>query len=441
MERALFPNIAQLLREVGEGKSMRTALKTLILTTALMLASQAFAQGLPTAQPQTFDVSPDRLSRIRAVLQKEVDAEQMPGAVVMIARRGQLIYSEAIGFQDKAAGKPMTKDAIFRIYSMTKPLASVGAMMLVEEGKIQLNDPVSKFLPQLAKMEVLVTDKEGKTTREPAKRQITIHDLFRHTAGLTYGEFSNIPEIKAAYAEAKILTEPSRLITPEQFTAGIAKAPLVREPGTTFEYSLAVDVLGRVVEVVSGQRLAQFLDERLFRPLKMVDTGFKVPEASWSRIAEPLPKEQQLLDVKIDPSNDLAGAGGVSTAADYLRFCQMMLNGGALDGHRYLSPTTVKLMTSDHLGNRPGVPALPGNILMGVEGYTFGLGFMVRQGPGLAGVPGSEGEYMWAGYGGTFFWIDPKEELAAVYMAQTPGPIRSYYRRMIKALVAQALGD
>jgi CubicO group peptidase (beta-lactamase class C family) len=441
MERALFPNIAQLLREIGEGKSMRTALKTLILTTALMLASQAFAQGWPTAQPQTVDVSPDRLSQIRAVLQKEVDAEQMPGAVVMIARRGQLIYSEAIGFQDKAAGKPMTKDAIFRIYSMTKPLASVGAMMLVEEGKIQLNDPVSKFLPQLAKMEVLVTDKEGKTTREPAKRQITIHDLFRHTAGLTYGEFSNIPEIKAAYAEAKILTEPSRLITPEQFTAGIAKAPLVREPGTTFEYSLAVDVLGRVVEVVSGQRLAQFLDERLFRPLKMVDTGFKVPEVSWSRIAEPLPKEQQLLDVKIDPSNDLAGAGGVSTAADYLRFCQMMLNGGTLDGHRYLSPTTVKLMTSDHLGNRPGVPALPGNILMGVEGYTFGLGFMVRQGPGLAGVPGSEGEYMWAGYGGTFFWIDPKEELAAVYMAQTPGPIRSYYRRMIKALVAQALGD
>ena len=268
---------------------MRTALKTLILTTALMLASQAFAQGLPTAQPQTVDVSPDRLSRIRAVLQKEVDAEQMPGAVVMIARRGQLIYSETIGFQDKAAGKPMTKDAIFRIYSMTKPLASVGAMMLVEEGKIQLNDPVSKFLPQLAKMEVLVTDKEGKTTREPAKRQITIHDLFRHTAGLTYGEFSNIPEIKAAYAEAKILTEPSRLITPEQFTAGIAKAPLVREPGTTFEYSLAVDVLGRVVEVVSGQRLAQFLDERLFRPLKMVDTGFKVPEASWRRLAEPLP--------------------------------------------------------------------------------------------------------------------------------------------------------
>ncbi len=420
---------------------MRAALKPLIVATALLLASQVLAQGLPTAQPQTVDVSPERLSRIRAVLQNEVDAERMPGAVVMIARRGQLIYSEAIGFQDKAAGKPMTKDAIFRIYSMTKPLASVGAMMLVEEGKIQLNDPVSKFLPQLAKMEVLVTDKDGKTTREPAKRQITIHDLFRHTAGFTYGEFSSIPEIKAAYAEAKILTEPSRLITPEQFTEGIAKAPLVHEPGTTFEYSLAVDVLGRVVEAVSGQRLSTFLDEGLFRPLKMTDTGFKVPEANWSRIAEPLPKAQRLLDVRIDPSNDLAGAGGVSTAADYLRFCQMMLNGGTLDGRRYLSPTTVRLMTSDHLGNRPGVPALPGNFLMDVDGYTFGLGFMLRQGPGLASVPGSEGEYMWAGYGGTFFWIDPKEELAVVYMAQTPGPIRRYHRRMIKALVAQALGN
>ena len=286
---------------------MKAALRLLLVTTTLVLAGHAFAEVLPTAEPVTVDVSPDRLSRIRTVLQKEIDADRMPGAVVMIARRGQLIYSEAIGFQDKAAGKPMTKDAIFRIYSMTKPLAAVGAMMLVEEGKVQLTDPVSKFLPQLAKMEVLVTDKDGKTTREPAKRQITIQDLFRHTAGFTYGEFSNNPDIKAAYTEGKLFTVESRMITPEQFTAGIAKAPLVHEPGTTFEYSLAIDVLGRVVEAVSGQRLSAFLDERLFRPLKMTDTGFKVPEGNWSRIAEPLPKNpltgapnEQLLDVKID---------------------------------------------------------------------------------------------------------------------------------------------
>jgi len=428
---------------------MKAALRLIVFTMSFVLLGEAFAEG-PVNKPETVGISPDRLSRIRAVLQKEVDADRLPGAVVMIARRGQLVYSEAIGFQDKAAGKPMTKDVIFRIYSMTKPLASVAAMMLVEEGKMQLTGPVSKFLPQFAKMEVLVTDKDGKTSREVAKRQITIHDLFRHTAGLAYGEFSNVPELKAAYAEAKLfdpaITAESRMITPEQFVAGIAKAPLVHEPGTTWEYSMAVDVLGRVVEVISGQRLSAFLDERLFRPLGMVDTGFKVPEAQWKRIAEPLPKNpltgaanEPMLDVKIDPLNDSGGGGAVSTASDYLRFCQMMLNGGTLDGRRYLSPTTIKLMASDHLGNRPGSPLTPGALLMGVEGYTFGLGFMVRQVPGLAGVPCSEGEYMWAGAGGTFFWIDPKEQLAVVYMAQTPGAIRPYYRRMIKALVAQTL--
>jgi CubicO group peptidase (beta-lactamase class C family) len=428
---------------------MKFALRLHVFTMTLVLFGEGFAQ-VPPAKPETVAVSPERLSRIRTVLQKEVDADRMPGAVVMIARRGQLIYSEAIGFQDKAAGKPMTKDAIFRIYSMTKPLASVAAMMLVEEGKMQLTDPVSKFLPQFAKMEVLVTDKDGKSIREIAKRQMTIHDLFRHTAGFSYGEFSNIPELKAAYAEAKLfnpgIPAESRMITPEQFVTGIAKAPLVHEPGTTWEYSMAVDVLGRVVEAISGQRLSAFLDERLFRPLNMADTGFKVPEAQWSRIAEPLSKNPLtggpndiMLDVKIDPFNDSGGGGAVSTAADYLRFCQMMLNGGTLDGRRYLSPTTVKLMTSDHLGNRAASSLTPGGLLMGVDGYTFGLGFMVRQGPGIAGVPGSEGEYMWGGAAGTFFWIDPKEQLAVVYMAQTPGAIRQYHRRMIKALVAQAL--
>jgi CubicO group peptidase (beta-lactamase class C family) len=326
-------------------------------------------------------------------------------------------------------------------------------MMLVEEGKLQLTDPVSKYLPPFAKMEVLVTDKDGKTSREPAKRQITVQDLFRHTAGLAYGEFSTVPELKAAYAEARLfqpdgIVAESRMITPEQFTNGIAKAPLVHEPGTTWEYSMAVDVLGRVVEAISGQRLSAFMEERLFRPLKMSDTGFVVPSAKWSRIAEPLAMNpltgkanDVMLDVKLVPLNDSGGGGGVSTAADYLRFCQMMLDGGKLDGKRFLSPTTVQFMASDHLGSRPGIPLTPGGLLMGVEGYTFGLGFMVRQGPGLAGVPGSQGEYMWAGAGGTFFWIDPKEQLAVVYMAQTPGAIRPVYRRLMKQLVAQAIGN
>ena len=420
---------------------------------ALLLSGVVFSQGLPTARPESVGMSSERLGRIKTTLQREIDADRMPGAVVMIARNGKLVYSEAIGFQDKAAGKPMPKDAIFRIYSMTKPLASVAAMMLVEEGRLQLTDPVSRYLPPFAKMEVLVTDKDGKTTREPAKRPITVHDLFRHTAGLAYGEFSTIPELKAAYAEAKLfqsggIVAESRLITPEQFTNGIAKAPLVHQPGTTWEYSMAVDVLGRVVEAVSGQPLSAFLEDRLFRPLGMVDTGFVVPAAKSARIAEPLAKDpltgkpnDVMLDMKLVPLNDSGGGGAASTAADYLRFCQMMLDGGKLDGKRYLSPTTVRLMASDHLGSRPGSPLTPGALLMGVEGYTFGLGFMVRQGAGLAGVPGSEGEFMWAGAGGTFFWIDPKEQLAVVYMAQTPGAIRPVYRRLIKQLVGQAIGD
>ena len=423
----------------------------------MLLSGIVLAQGLPTAKPESVGMSSERLGRIKTALQREIDADRMPGAVVMIARKGKLVYSEAIGYQDKGSGTLLKKDAIFRIYSMTKPLASVAAMMLVEEGKMALADPVSKYLPPFAKMEVLVKDKEGKTSREPAKRPITILDLFRHTAGLGYGEFSSVPELKAAYSEAGLFqpngpVAESRMITPEQFTNGIAKAPLLHQPGTTWEYSMAVDVLGRVVEAVSGQRLSAFMEERLLRPLKMVDTGFVVPPAKYGRIAEPLAKNpltgtanEAMLDVKLQPLNDSGGGGGVSTAADYLRFCQMMLNGGELGGKRLLSPTTVRLMASDHLGSRPsivlpnGMDLTPGVLLMGSEGYTFGLGFMVRRGPGLAGVPGSEGEYSWAGAGGTFFWVEPKEQLAVVYMAQTPGAIRPAYRRLIKQLVGQAI--
>jgi CubicO group peptidase (beta-lactamase class C family) len=201
-----------------------------------------------------------------------------------------------------------------------------------------------------------------------------------------------------------------------------------------------------VIEVVEGKPLAVVLQERLFAPLKMADTAFVVPQGKWGRIAEPLQKNpltgqpnDTMLDVKLKPLNDSGGGGAVSTASDYLRFAEMMRAGGKLDGRRYLSPTTVKLMASDHLGPRPSVPVTPGELLMGAQGYTFGLGFMVRQGAGMAAVPGSEGEFMWAGAGGTFFWIDPKEQLVAVYMAQTPGAIRPVYRRLIKTLVYQAI--
>lgn len=412
------------------------------------------AQGLPVVAPETVGLSSAKLEKLKLTLQHEVDQGKFPGVVIMIARNGKLAYSEAIGFQDKAAGTPLKKDAIFRIYSMTKPLASVGAMMLVEDGKIQLTDPISKFLPEFTKMGVSVaqTDAAGVTTYTivPANRPITVQDLLRHTSGIAYGELTRNPIIKAAYIDAGVYEEKGtdydhRKVTPQQEVTGIAKAPLSTQPGSTWEYSMSVDILGRLVEAASGKPLDVYLKERLFSPLKMADTGFQVPQKDIGRIAQPLSIDpatgapNKLLDVTIVPSNASGGAGGVSTASDYLRFAVMMLQGGELGGKRILSPTTVSLMSSDHLGSKVVLSPGPGELLMGVPGYTFGLGFMVRQGAGMAGVPGSEGEYMWAGAAGTFFWIDPKQNLAVVMMMQSPGPSRPGYRRMIKQLVYAAI--
>jgi CubicO group peptidase (beta-lactamase class C family) len=339
---------------------------------------------------------------------------------------------------------------------MTKPLVSVAAMMLVEDGVIQLTDPISKFLPAFKDMQVSVatTGADGKVTytNVPAARPIIVQDLLRHSAGLAYAEITKNEPVKAAYVEARfsqpgIIEFDSRGMTPAEQVERIAKAPLIHQPGTTWEYSMAVDILGRVVEAASGKRLAVFLDERLFSPLKMVDSGFWVPSSKISRVAQPLPVDPasglktSVLDVSAEPKNDSGGAGGVSTAPDYLRFGQMLLNGGELDGVRVLSRSTIKLMTSDHLGTRVAAPLQPGELLLGTPGYTFGLGFAVRQGDGVAGVPGSAGEFMWAGYAGTFFWVDPQEQIVGVYMTQAPSPIRAYYRKMFKALVYQALVD
>ncbi|MDY7574562.1 serine hydrolase domain-containing protein [Actimicrobium sp. CCI2.3] len=414
----------------------------------------AIGQGLPTARPEEVGMSSVRLAALKTGLQAEVDNGKIPGAIVMIVRNGKLAYSETIGFQDKPAGKALRQDAIFRIYSMTKPLASVGAMMLVEDGKIQLTDPISKFLPEFAKMGVSVaqTDASGVVSYSiiPATRQITVQDLLRHTSGIAYGEITRNPVIRKAYIEAGVYEDKGtdydhRKVTPAQEVTGVAKAPLSTQPGSTWEYSMSVDILGRVVESASGKTLATYLDERLFKPLKMVDTGFQVPAKEIGRIAEPLAIDpatgapNKVLDVTIAPANASGGAGAVSTASDYMRFATMLLRGGELDGQRILSPTTISLMTSDHLGSKVVASPGPGELLMGVPGYTFGLGFMVRQGPGMAGVPGSEGEYMWAGAAGTFFWVDPKQNLAVVAMMQAPGPSRPGYRRMIKQMVYAAI--
>jgi CubicO group peptidase (beta-lactamase class C family) len=339
---------------------------------------------------------------------------------------------------------------------MTKPLVSVAAMMLVEDGVIQLTDPVSKFLPAFKDMQVSVatTGADGKVTYSnvPAVRPIIVQDLLRHSSGLAYAEITKNEPVKAAYVEAKF-SQPgvhefdSRGMTPAEQVERIAKVPLIHQPGTTWEYSMAVDILGRVVEAASGKRLSVFLDERLFKPLKMVDTSFWLSGDKMQRLAQPMavdPASGQkisVIDVSAEPGNDSGGAGGLSTAMDYLRFGQMLLNGGELDGVRVMSRSTIKLMTSDSLGTRIATPMQPGELLLGTQGYTFGLGFMVRQGDGIAGVPGSAGEFMWAGYAGTYFWVDPKEEIIGVYMTQAPSPIRAYYRRMFKTLVYQSLVD
>src|ERR1043166_1189394 len=417
------------------------------LALAVSFATLAVAQTpLPLAKPEEVGMSSQRLAKIHAALKKEADEGSFRGAVVMVARKGKLVYQDAVGMQ--TASKPMTADAIFRIYSMTKPLVSVAAMMLVEDGTLQLTDPVGKFLPGFDKMQVSVATKspEGTTYNSvPAERAMTVQDLLRHTSGLAYGEITQNAPVKDGLERAglyrKDLDYEARGITPKEEVERLATVPLADQPGTTWNYSVSVDVLGRVVEAATGQRLGDFLQQRLFAPLKMKDTAFYVPAAKMARLAEPLDKDRfsgaaiKVIDVAALPKNDSGGAGAVSTAADYLRFCQMMMNGGRLDGARILSPATVRLMTSDHLGSFIATPMQPGELLLGVKGYTFGLGFAVRQGDGVAGVPGSAGDHTWAGYAGTYFWGDPKEGPTGVLMTQAPSPQRAYFRKLLRQLV------
>lgn len=427
---------------------------------ALLAASglgTALAQPLPAASPESVGMSAERLERITAAMKQEVSDRKLPGAVVMVARKGKLVYSQAFGSLNNASGGAMQPDSIFRIYSMTKPLVSTALMMLVEDGRVQLTDPVSKFLPSFRNPMVSTPTFDpvfGAVTYKlvPANREPTIQDLLRHTSGIAYGELTKNTLVRDAYIKAGVykpdLDYDSRVLTGAEMADRLGKAPLAQQPGTYWEYSLSVDVQGRVVEAVSGKRLEDFMQERMFRPLKMADSGFWVPSAKSARVAEAFAKDpatgvdNKLIDVSKQPGNDSGGAGAVSTAGDYLRYCQAMLNGGELDGARILSRTTVKLMASDHLGSGISTAVNPGNLLLGTPGgYTFGLGFLVRQADGLAGVHGSPGEFMWAGYAGTFFWADPKEQVCAVYMTQAPSPLRASYRRLMKALVAQSIVD
>ena len=409
----------------------------------LVLASIVCAAPLPEAAPDSVGMSSERLKRLDATFQKIIDDKELPGVTVMIARKGKLVYQKSFGFQDREKATPMANDSIFRIYSMTKPIASVAAMILVEEGKLQLAEPISKYIPEFKEMKVGIdsVDANGTVTFStvPAKRQITVQDLLRHTSGLTYGApLNDKTTVQKMYKEAGIGLTAASLT---EFAKNLAKLPLAYEPGSTYEYSHSTDVLGRVVEVASGKNLDEFVRERILVPLKMNDTAFILPAGKLSRMAEPQPDRvtgarQELLDFS-KPTTFFAGGHGLaSTAGDYIRFCQMMHNGGELEGARILGSRTVAYMASNHVGPAIGV----GTVWNPGDGYGFGLGFAVRKDNGLAPWPGSVGDYYWGGYAGTYFWMDPKEQLTVTYMSQEINR-RNHYRILLRDMVYQSLMD
>jgi CubicO group peptidase (beta-lactamase class C family) len=391
--------------------------------------------ALPVCQPEDVGLSSAALGRLSAALRDRVASGHLPGAVALVARHGKIGWFEAFGKQDPAGGAPMTKDSIFRIYSMTKPMVSVGVMMLWEEGRLLLNDPIEKYLPAFAQPKVAVI--EGDTMRTvAARRSITVQDLLRHTSGLTY-EFRGTTPVHKAYIDAKTARLKQ---TNEDQVAMLGALPLLHQPGTQWEYSRSTDVLGRLIEVISGQTLGAFLAERIWQPLGMTDAGFSVPEKHHGRLAEAFAKDPEtatevnLLDVKRTAMFESGGGGTVATTMDYARFCAMLLHNGRLDGTRLLGRKTLELMTSDHLGTIPGNPdLLP-------PGHGFGLGFAVRTSPGMAPFPGSVGNYYWSGAAGTSFWIDPAERLFGVLMIQAPGQ-REHYRLLFRDLVYAAIAD
>ena len=382
---------------------------------------------------------PVRTQRLMDVLQSEVDRQRLPGAVAVVARRGKIALYESLGVQDPAENGPMAKDAIFRIYSMTKPVVSVAVMMLMEQGKLLLNDPVAKYLPEYA-LQKVANLVDGSVKLQSVRQQATVQDLLRHTAGLTY-EFMGSSAVQRQYAQLRI---GSRERTNAQFSHDLAALPLMFEPGTVWEYGRATDVLGRLVEVVSGQTLGAYFQQHIFAPLGMTETWFTVPKEHHARIAEPFARDpdggvqMRLIDVREEGALESGGGGLASTAMDYARFLQFMLNKGELDGVRLLGARIVDFMTADHLGNIP--VNLGASRALLPPGHGFGLGFAVRNQLGVATVPGSAGSYFWGGMAGTTFFVDPTENLFAILMLQAPNQ-REYYRMLFRDLVYATLLD
>ena len=413
----------------------------LSLILSLVATPVASANGLPTAKPEQVGLSSERLDRIGQALRADVERGRIAGAVVVVARKGRVAYSQAVGFRDKAAGATMTPDAIFRLASMTKPIVTVAALSLVEEGKLLVSDPVSKYFPAFAKLQVGVEriDATGKPVlyTVPLDREMTIQDLMRHTSGLTYGN-RGTTGVHKLYPESSNIA--SQTLTGDELIERLSKIPLLHQPGTTWEYGLSVDVLGRVLEVVTGKPLAQVLEERIYKPLKMTDTSFLLPAEKRARLAQPLPthpdtgREYKVPDPTVPRKFDCGGGCAVGTAADYVRFAQMLLNRGALDSARVLAPRTVDYMTSDHLGSISRGAAYGAG-----PGYTWGLGVAVRLEKGISWIPGSAGDYYWPGAFATYWWADPKEEMVVVSLMQAP--LGRHYSHLVRSLVYQAIAE
>jgi len=401
--------------------------------------------ALPRVAPEEVGLSSPRLAKLTAVMQREVDARHVPGVSMLIARQGKVAYRQDVGAL-RPGGPPLGDGAIFRIYSMTKPIASIALMMLVEEGKLFITDPIGKFVPEFADVKVGVV-KDGKVELVAAKRAITLQDLLRHTSGLTYTFTGTTPVQQLHVASGLFAPDPTnarqfitRDLSTAEFVAELAKLPLIDQPGASWNYSNSTDVIGRVVEVVSGQRFGAFLHERIFGPLGMRDTDFFVPAEKRHRMAAPFDRDPdtgkpvQLVDTETPPRFESGGGGLFSTIDDYARFTQMLHLGGAFAGIHFVGRKTLEFMAADHLG--PDVPVINTNLLP--PGHGFGLGFAVRREIGKAPTAGSIGEFFWGGLAGTAFWVAPQEELVAIMMIQGPGQ-RDYYRYLFRNLVHAAL--
>jgi CubicO group peptidase (beta-lactamase class C family) len=436
---------------ISQGLFMKCFLALFATAAVLLSVHVATAQDLPGAKPEELGFSSERLERISRKLQEDVAAAAIPGAVLLIGRHGKVAYFESVGVLDSDTKAPMSKDAIFRIASMSKPVTQVAAMLLYEEGKITLDEPIAKYLPQFKEMKVGIEKKDsagGQPSLDliPAQRPILIQDLMRDTSGLTYGFFGT-GLVKKTYVEAGFTYSqqgPTLLkgdFTNAEFVDRLAKLPLVYQPGTTWDYSHSTDVLGRLIEVVSGKSLYEFEREHLLDPLGMKDTGFFLTDAARrSRLAQPFPNDRApgidvgYADPRVETKWQSGGGGMIGGVMDYARFLQMLLNGGTLDGKRYLGPKTVAYMTADHLGN----VIVPGPLYLPGAGYGFGLGFAVRKEQGVSPAPSSPGEYNWGGVYGTYFWVDPKEDMFVVFMMQSQQQ-RLRYRSLLRDMIYAAL--